>query len=320
MKYDFVIAHSDEYKNWVFSETHPTQGRRFIHAYDKITELAGHGVSHKTIMPLHSSFTDLARVHSKKHIDSVYIDGECNEWAGKRKDLGYLAGLMAGGSLRALKSLIDGDTLTAINFAGAKHHAMHDHSSGFGVFNDFALVADIATKDYDMKVAILDIDAHHGDGTEALTMTNPDILHYSVHEWGIFPGTGLQSRPMFNTYNFPLEEKSGDFDLSIAVDEFIHLSDQFRPDVIFVALGADGHKTDPLSSLQYTISGIESRMAELRQAYPETPMLIGGAGGYQPDIITPEIWAKGALALATGTAEEIDGQKQAQTRVGFFEF
>jgi acetoin utilization deacetylase AcuC-like enzyme len=125
---------------------------------------------------------------------------------------------------------------------------------------------------------------------------------------------------MFNTYNFPLEEKSGDFDLSIAVDEFIHLSDQFRPDVIFVALGADGHKTDPLSSLQYTISGIESRMAELRQAYPETPMLIGGAGGYQPDIITPEIWAKGALALATGTAEEIDGQKQAQTRVGFFEF
>lgn len=320
MNYDFVIAHTEEYGNWVFSETHPTQGRRFLNAYDKIVELAGHDVSHKTVMPLHASFTDLARVHSKSYIDSVYIDGESNEWEGKRKDLGLLAGLMAGGSFKAFKSLIDGDTLTAINFAGAKHHAQYNHSSGFCVFADFALVADIATKDYDMKVAILDIDAHHGDGTENLTETNPDVLTFSVHEYGLFPGTGLQSRPMFNVYNHPLEQDSGNMDLAIAVDEFVYLSDQFRPDLIMVAMGADGHRTDPLSSLKYTISGIETRMAELRQAFPETPMLIGGAGGYQPDIITPEIWARGALALATGTAEETDGEAEAQTGVGVNEF
>lgn len=318
MNYDFVIAHTDDYKNWVFDASHPTQGRRFINAYDKITELAGHGISQKTVMPLHASFTDLSRVHSKGYIDSVYIDGKSDEWLGRRKELGYLAGLMAGGSLRAFKSLLDNDTLTAINFAGAKHHAMYDHSSGFCVFNDFALVADIATKDYGMKVAILDLDAHHGDGTEELTLTNPNIMHFSVHEWGIFPNTGLQSRPMFNVHNFPLEEKSGDFDLAIAIDEFIYLSDQFKPDVIFVALGADGHESDPLSTLKYTISGIERRMAELRAAFPETPMLIGGAGGYQPDIITPEIWAKGALALATGVAEDLDAETQ--QRVGTEKF
>lgn len=318
MKYDFVIAHTDEYKNWVFDATHPTQGRRFINAYDKITELAGHGISQDTVMPLHSSFTDLSRVHSKKYIDSIYIDGKCDEWSGRRKDLGYLAGLMAGGSIRAFKSLLDQDTLTAINFAGAKHHAMYDHSSGFCVFNDFALVADIATKDYDMKVAILDIDAHHGDGTEELTLANPNILHFSAHEWGIFPNTGLNSRPMFNVHNFPLHAKSGDFNLAIAIDEFTFLSDQFKPDVIFVALGADGHESDPLSTLTYTISGIERRMAELRRAFPKTPMLIGGAGGYQPDIITPEIWAKGALALATGVAGVTDAETQ--QRVGTDQF
>ena len=310
MKNDFVIVHTPEYANWVFDEFHPTQGRRFTLAYDKITELAGHGISQETVMPLHASFTDLARVHSRGHIDSVYIDGESSEWTGKRKDLGYLAGLMAGGSLKALKTLIDGGTLTAINFAGAKHHAMYDHSSGFCVFNDFALVSDIATKDYGMKVAIFDMDAHHGDGTEELTLMNPDILHFSVHEWGIFPNTGLNNRIIFDTYNHPLESGAGDFELAIALDDFIEVTTAFEPDVIFVALGADGHESDPLSSLQYTVSGIEIRMAELRTAFPETPMLIGGAGGYQPDIITPEIWAKGALALATGTTEGFDGQKQ----------
>jgi hypothetical protein len=69
--------------------------------------------------------------------------------------------------------------------------------------------------------------------------------------------------------------------------------------MIFIAMGADGHGTDPLSSLQFTIEGMVRAVCNVRCAYPETPILLGGAGGYQPDTITPEVWACMAVAAAT---------------------
>jgi acetoin utilization protein AcuC len=115
-----------------------------------------------------------------------------------------LAALFAGGTLQAIELLLKGDCKIAIHFPGAKHHAQYDHSSGFCVFADLAIAADIATKDYGKKVAILDIDAHHGDGTENLTADNPAVLSFSIHQYGIFPGTGFEDIPEKNVYNFPL--------------------------------------------------------------------------------------------------------------------
>ena len=95
----------------------------------------------------------------------------------------------------ALESLLNNEADLAIHLPGAKHHAQYDHSSGFCVFNDFAIAADIATKDHGLKVAIIDIDAHHGDGVENLTRENPSVLTFSIHESGIFPGTGNSDEP-----------------------------------------------------------------------------------------------------------------------------
>ena len=82
--------------------------------------------------------------------------------------------------------------------------------------------------------------------------------------------------------------------------------------MIFIACGADGHKTDPLSSLQYTVNGYQEAMSTLRAEFMKTPMLLGGAGGYQPDTITPEVWALSSLALATGVVEDFpeEGKKE----------
>jgi acetoin utilization protein AcuC len=76
--------------------------------------------------------------------------------------------------------------------------------------------------------------------------------------------------------------------------------------MVFIACGADAHRTDPLSSLKYSINGYQEAMATVRAEFLETPILIGGAGGYQPDTITPEIWALSALACATGVVEDIE--------------
>ncbi len=309
---DLVVVHSPDYANWKFSDTSVTQGRRFENAYDKLLSHSGHDISPFLVMPSLASFEDLGRLHQGDYVDRVVIGGISNEWEGKRKDLGELARLMAGGTLTAIEHLIKGTTKTAVNFAGAKHHAQYDQSSGFCVFNDFAMGADILTKDYDMKVAILDIDAHHGDGTENLTRFNDNILTFSVHEFGIFPGTGLNCEHYNNVYNYPLLDRAGDDELLLGLEDFVVVAKEFQPDMIFIACGADGHRTDPLSSLQYTVNGYQEAMSTLRAEFIETPMLLGGAGGYQPDTITPEVWALSSLALATGVVEDFpeEGKKE----------
>jgi acetoin utilization protein AcuC len=250
------------------------------------------------IEPRLATKAELSRVHSLEYIDEVLNKHLTSQWSSARPDLSELAALFAGGTLVALDALLTGKAKTAIHFPGAKHHAQYDYSSGFCVFADFALAADIATKDFSKKVAILDFDAHHGDGTENLTAQNPSILSFSIHEKGIFPGTGNKSIPEKFVYNYPLGDQDsdgevgkGDEALLRGVAEFCRLADEFNADLLFVAAGADGHAEDPLSSLQITIAGYKATANCIRKQFPNTPILVGGAGGYLPDSMTPEVWA-----------------------------
>jgi acetoin utilization protein AcuC len=301
-----VLIHSEDYANWVLGATHPTQGRRFVNAknlFEKSMKSASKPL--QIISPRAALKSELERVHSRDYIDQVIDEYRCDEWIDTRSDLSRLATVFAGGTLVALEILLEGKARTAIHFPGAKHHAQKDHSYGFCVFADFALAADIATNDFDKRVAILDIDAHHGDGTENLTLGNQKILTFSTHQFGIFPGTGNESNPDKSAYNYPLmsngknhDSGSDDAALLRAVDKFFEISQDFKPDMLFVACGADGHKKDPLSSLRFTEIGFKEVARKLRTIYPLTPILMGGAGGYLPDTTTPEIWAQFALDIS----------------------
>jgi acetoin utilization protein AcuC len=247
---------------------------------------------------------ELLRVHSSRYVSEVINDHKSGQWSGERPDLSNLAALFAGGTLVALDSLLTEKSKTAIHFPGAKHHAQYDYSSGFCIFADFALAADIATKDHGKKVAILDIDAHHGDGTENLTADNPNVLTFSIHEKGIFPGTGNECEPTKQVYNYPLggngpaqNLNKGNQALIDGVTDFVRLADQFQPDLLFIACGADGHAEDPLSSLQFTLEGYFSTAILIRSRFPSLPILVGGAGGYLPDTRTPEVWSHFATTI-----------------------
>ena len=235
--------------------------------------------------------SELERVHAPSYVDEVVNNYISSEWSGTRSDLSNLASTFVGGTLTALDALLNKKARTAIHFPGSKHHAQYDYSSGFCIFNDFAIAADIATKDHGLRVAILDIDAHHGDGVENLTADNPMVLTYSIHEKGIFPGTGNESDPDRNIYNYPL--------LRAGVSHFKNVLDSFKTDLIFITCGADGHSEDPLSSLEYSVEGYAGVAKMLRGLYPGMPILFGGAGGYLPDTRTPEVWSRFATELAT---------------------
>jgi acetoin utilization protein AcuC len=298
-----VLVHHDDYADWVFDSHHPTQGRRFIKARELLLEFAG--AAGMEVIEVASDYLPdrgvLELVHDPVYVEAVIVGGRSGEWAGERPDLGRIAHRMVGGTLLAAEALVEGRALTAVHFAGAKHHAMRDHSSGFCVFADFAITArhllDDQSSDID-RVAILDIDAHHGDGTEVLLIDEPRALTFSIHDRTIFPGTGHEDSPDHQAYNEPLAAGSGDDELAAGVERFVDLTRDFMPDIIFIAMGADGHDEDPLSSLRYSFDGLEEAVSRVRRAFPEMPILLGGAGGYLPDTVTPEAWARMAVRVS----------------------
>lgn len=294
---DAILIHSPKYANWIFDTTHPTQGRRFINARNNLMrEAQAQKLNVWELPPDLPSTEDLHIVHDMEYVYDVTVRGESGEWAGRRNDLGDLAKLFVGGTLTALDVLVDEKTKLAIHFPGAKHHAMRDRSSGFCIFADFAIAAKKAVE-WGYRVAIIDIDAHHGDGTEELTRFDKNILTYSIHEFGIFPGTGLTSDWRNHVHNYPLAANSNDADLMRAMYFVVEEVKMFKPDIIFVASGADGLADDPLSHLQYTTKGYFNANRLIREAFPDLPILLGGAGGYLPNDGTPDAWVQSALGL-----------------------
>lgn len=319
---EMVYVYTPEFANWNLGPTHPTKGIRYVHATTRIDELAdGQGVAVRTVAPRPATREELALVHGEAYIASVLDSGDCPEstWSEPRPDLSLLAQLMAGGTLTALESLARGESLTAVNLPGAKHHAQRNSSEGFCVFGDLAIAAELVTRGRVgswKRVAIFDFDVHHGDGTEALLLENPNALTYSVHRYGIYPGTGERSMPEKQAYNFAMKAGDGNAELLAATDEFCALTAEFGAGIIFIAGGADGHVSDPLGGIdgggiRFTVDGYRAAMTKLRQQFPTTPILFGGAGGYVPTVndhpqaegpygSTAEVWATATLTLAAG--------------------
>jgi acetoin utilization protein AcuC len=300
-----LIVHDPAYAGWAFNPSHPTQGRRFVNGYEAIqTACASHNLEPLVMSPGMPDRKLLARVHTDRYVSEVIDNHHSGEWHGERSDLAHLAQLFVGGTLTALDALLAGRTRTAIHLPGAKHHAQANASSGFCVFADFALAALIA-RDAGHRVAILDIDAHHGDGTENLVGGSDAVLTFSVHQLGIFPGTGNSSEPTRSIYNIGLHAGDADDELIAAVETFINTAAAFRPTMIFIAAGADGLRDDPLTGLHYTVQGLAQACSMVRHAYPALPFLMGGAGGYLPDTGTPEAWSAMAIALAQPATDRV---------------
>jgi acetoin utilization protein AcuC len=296
---ELVLVHSDEYADWKFSDTSPTQGRRCVNARNLIAREISFDNPREAVQlaPRLATREELALVHDQKYISEVLDEHVSGEWYGPRPDLARLAQLMAGGTLVALEELLSGRTKVAVNLAGAKHHAQFDYSAGFCVFADFAMAAKVAVS-RGLKVAIFDFDAHHGDGTENLCADDPNILTFSIHQRGIYPGTGLKDVPAKHIYNRPINVGDyqsvwdGDVKLIDAFQEFGRKAQEFGADILFVAAGADGHRDDPLSSLDYTHVGVQKGIAAILHGMElDIPVLVGGAGGYNPDTSTPQMWA-----------------------------
>ena len=195
------------------------------------------------------------------------------------------ARLVAGGSLRGARLIADGEVTRAFHFAGGLHHAMRDRASGFCYVND-AVLAILYLRARGLRVAYVDIDAHHGDGVQHAFYDDPNVLTISTHERGdrLFPGTGFveetgEGDGVGYAVNLPLDVLTSSGIYLPAFEAVVPpLVTKFRPDALVIQLGIDSHRTDPLTHLSLTVQGFTRAVKRLLPLAPRVVAL--GGGGY----------------------------------------
>ena len=142
------------------------------------------------------------------------------------------------------------------------HHAEYNRAMGFCLFNNVAIAARYAQKEFKLdKVAIIDFDVHHGNGTQHLFEDDPSVLYISLHRFPFYPGTGDKNetgkgKGLSFTVNYPLSADSGDdIFLDIINNSVSDSLLKFNPDFIILSSGFDAHEMDPIGGLKVTTQG-----------------------------------------------------------------
>lgn len=223
------------------------------------------------------------------------------------------AAFLCGASITAAMEVWEGRADRAFSAGGGLHHALANRAAGFCIYNDPAVAIHALLDAGATRVAYIDIDVHHGDGTQWIFYEDPRVLTCSVHESGryLFPGTGgLAERGMGpgagTAVNIPLPPYAGDAPYLRAVEEVIARAvGAFEPQIIVTQDGADPHHRDPLAHLQVTMPTfprVYRALHELARDVCDGRWVALGGGGYNTDVV-PRAWT---MLFAEMVGAELD--------------
>ena len=170
---------------------------------------------------------------------------------------------VAGAGFQAVDAVIGGASRTAFILGRPPgHHALPAQAMGFCLLANVALAVEYARHRHGLeRVAVIDWDVHHGNGTQEIFYGSDQVFYISLHEWPLFPGTGAAEekgtgRGRGFTLNFPLAAGNGDSDyLGILEGPIAEALLNFRPELIFISAGFDAHENDPLGHMNITTGG-----------------------------------------------------------------
>jgi acetoin utilization deacetylase AcuC-like enzyme len=251
--------------------------------------------------PRLATVDELVRVHDAEMVDEIRrfcasgggnIDADTSVVSGSWDT----ARRAAGAVLDAVDVLHRGEADVA--FAGSRppgHHAEAATAMGFCLFNNVAVAA-AQLVDRGERVAIVDWDVHHGNGTQDIFYNDPNVLYVSTHQSPLYPGTGRLTETggelaPFTNLNLPFPPGTRGDVFRRAFDEVVApVIERFAPTWLLISAGFDGHRNDPLASLQLTSADFADLAVRLQQLVPARRTVVALEGGYDFD----------ALAMSTG--------------------
>jgi acetoin utilization deacetylase AcuC-like enzyme len=239
-----LVSHAD------FARLHPTG--RHPESGERIRVLHEHLGG--WIEPVPATRLDIERCHDPALVDLIRttteprlldLDTVCTETS-------YEAALLAaGGAIEAAR--VGGFALVR----PPGHHATPTQAMGFCLFNNVAIATRFMQTEHGVdRVAILDWDVHHGNGTEDIFRDDLSVFYVSIHQWPLYPGTGGPSEQYEGVLNVPLPAGSTDEDYLLVFDEVVEPAvTVFDPDLVLVSAGFDAHEEDPLAEMLVTEAG-----------------------------------------------------------------
>jgi len=223
---------------------------------------------------------DILRVHSQELVESVKSGDFFDPDTPQLPDIYNYAKLAAGAAMLAAKTAIKGEFVFSL-MRPPGHHAGQDKLGGFCYFNNIAIAIRYVQEKLDIKnVLILDIDCHHGNGTQDIFLGDQSALFISLHQSPFYPGTGQSTQ--YNCHNYPLPAGTGETEyiqtLRLAIDNI----GNFQPDLIGVSAGFDTYKGDPLTNMELEKKSYRKISKMISQL--KAPTFIVLEGGYSDDM------------------------------------
>ncbi len=211
----------------------------------------------------------------------------------------------AGGAIAVSKAIWQGKARKGFALSRPPgHHATANQGMGFCLLNNIALAAECLIQENGAKrIAIIDLDQHHGNGTQDIFWKREDVFFFSTHQYPHYPGTGSAQEigvgaGKNKTANFPFPAGSGDLAFQTIMDEsIIPLLDRYMPEMILVSYGFDTHWRDPLGNLLLTAQGYYNLIASLNtwaEKHCDGKIAMILEGGY--DLIAAKVCAQGVVA------------------------
>jgi acetoin utilization deacetylase AcuC-like enzyme len=259
-----VLVTSDTFADHITPPGHPERPER-AEAMQLVAARWGRGGGHIRA-PREATDDELLRVHSPAYVDAI------TQTRGRASMLDpdtftspeteEVARLAAGAAVVGVEEVLSGSGRRALVLVRPPgHHAEPDRAMGFCLYNNVAVAAAAARASGLNRVAIVDYDVHHGNGTQAMFYADPAVLFVSSHQYPYYPGTGAavdigEAEGRGYTVNFPMEAGATDADFDLVYrDAVVPLLRQFRPEIVLVSAGFDAHERDPLGGMRMSSEG-----------------------------------------------------------------